>query len=143
MEGISPRFFCRAEDAGLLREILDGTADLKPRMEFLAPLDPFLWDKPLIRALWDFDYSWEIYTPAEKRKYGYYTLPILYGERFIGRIDTAADRKNGALAVKGLWWEPGVRETKKLTRFARFNGCEIHSEERQPTDGAAVGKEQK
>ena len=151
VEGISPRFFCRAEDAGLLREILDGTADLKPRMEFLAPLDPFLWDKPLIRALWDFDYSWEIYTPAEKRKYGYYTLPILYGERFIGRIDTAADRKNGALAVKGLWWEPGVRETKKLketlertlTRFARFNGCEIHSEERQPTDGAAVGKEQK
>ena len=101
-------------------------------LELLAPLDPLLWDKELIRALWDFRYSWEIYTPAAKRSYGAYTLPILYGERFVGRIDAAADRKSGALCVKGLWWEPGVRQTKTLQtaleqclcRFCRFNDCE-------------------
>lgn len=90
-----------------------------------------LWDKQLIAALWGFQYSWEIYTAAEKRKYGYYTLPILWGEDFIGRIETAVDRKTGTLLVKNLWYEPGVRQTKKLQsalektirRFARFNEC--------------------
>ena len=131
VEGIKIPFFCCARDETLLRRVLDGQEKRKPRMEFLAPLDPLLWDKALVKALWDFDYAWEIYTPAEKRKYGYYTLPILYGERFVGRIDCAADRKSGSLRVKGLWWEPGVRQTKKLQaaleqtlrRFSRFNGC--------------------
>lgn len=90
-----------------------------------------LWDKAMVEALWDFRYSWEIYTPADKRKYGYYTLPALWGEDFIGRIETVADRKNGTLLVKGIWLEDGVRKTKKLQntlestihRFARFNDC--------------------
>ena len=100
-------------------------------MEFLAPLDPLLWDKALVAALWDFRYSWEIYTPADKRKYGSYTLPILWGRDFIGRIETAADQKTGTLRVKNVWLEPGVRQTKKLQlaldrtlrRFAAFNDC--------------------
>ena len=112
-----------------MQAVLAGQADLKPRMSFLAPLDPFLWDKALISALWDYQYSWEIYTPAEKRKYGYYTLPILFGERFVGRIEAAPDRKTGTLRVKGLWWEQGVRSTKKLNAllertlrsFGKFN----------------------
>ena len=91
-----------------------------------------MWDKSLVEAVFDFRYSWEIYTPAVKRKYGYYTLPILFGDRFVGRVDSAVDRKEGVLRVKGLWWEPGVRVTKKLEtalertlqRFAKFNGCE-------------------
>ena len=132
VEGIRPVFVYRSEDEPLMQAVLRGQADLKPRMEFLAPLDPLLWDKALIQALWDFQYSWEIYTPAAKRKYGYYTLPILLGERFIGRIDCSADRKNGILLVNGLWWEPGIRETKKLQnelertlrRFCKFNDCQ-------------------
>ena len=80
--------------------------------------------------MWEFQYSWEIYTPADKRKYGYYTLPVLYGDRFIGRIE-AVPGKDGILRVKGLWYEPGVRQTKKLNaalertlrQFAVFNGC--------------------
>ena len=131
VEGIKPGFWYRAEDDALMQSVRAGAADAKPRMEFLAPLDPMLWDKPLIAALWGFQYSWEIYTPAEKRKYGYYTLPILWGERFIGRIEAAADRKTGALWVKNIWYEPGVRQTKKLQvalrrtvrRFAAFNDC--------------------
>ncbi|WP_022768941.1 winged helix-turn-helix domain-containing protein [Butyrivibrio sp. NC2007] len=132
VEGIKVPFYYRIEDEALMQEIIAGTADLKPRMCFIAPLDPLMWDKALILALWDFRYSWEIYTPAVKRKYGYYTLPIIYGDRFVGRIEAVPDRKEGILQVKGLWWEPGVRQTKALNRelertlgrFAKFNDCE-------------------
>ena len=117
-----------------MRTVLDGKADLKPRMSFLAPLDPLMWDKALVLAIWDFQYSWEIYTPAIKRKYGYYTLPILYGEKFIGRIEATPDRTEHVLHVKGLWWEDGIRLTKKLKddlhktlmTFCRFNECESY-----------------
>ena len=131
IEGIKTVFYYRAEDDPLMQDVLAERADLKPRLEFLAPLDPFLWDKALIEVLWGFRYSWEIYTPADKRKYGYYTLPVLWGEQFIGRIEAAADYKNGILRVKNLWLEPGIRMTKKLrtavertlTRFSKFNNC--------------------
>lgn len=131
VEGIKVPFYYLSEDEDLLQEILDGRADLKPRMSFIAPLDPLLWDKALILALWDFRYSWEIYTPAAKRKYGYYTLPILYGDRFVGRIEAVPDRREGILQVKGLWWEQGIRQTKVLNSaleralrsFAKFNDC--------------------
>ncbi len=131
VEGIKVPFYYRTEDEELMREILDGSADLKPRMSFIAPLDPLMWDKALIQALWGFTYSWEIYTPAVKRKYGYYTLPIIYGDRFVGRIEAVPDRKEGILRVKGLWWEQGVRQTKALRSaleralrdFAKFNDC--------------------
>ncbi len=131
VEGIKVPFYYRTEDEELMREILDGRADLKPRMSFIAPLDPLMWDKALILALWGFTYSWEIYTPAVKRKYGYYTLPIIYGNRFVGRIEAVPDRKEGILRVKGLWWEQGVRQTKALRSalertlrdFAGFNDC--------------------
>ena len=131
VEGIKASFYYHAEDEPLMQEILSGRAELKPRMSFIAPLDPLLWDKALILALWDFRYSWEIYTPAARRKYGYYTLPILYGDRFVGRIEAVPDRKERALQLKGLWWEPGIRRTKTLdaaleralSRFAEFNDC--------------------
>ena len=131
VEGIKPTFFYLAEDEALMQSVLNETLDAKPRMELIAPLDPLFWDKQLIAALWNFQYSWEIYTPAEKRKYGYYTLPLLWGERFIGRIETAVERKAGTLYVKNIWYEPGVRQTKKLQstlkktirRFAGFNEC--------------------
>ncbi len=131
IEGGRTLFYYRAEDETLMREVLAESLDRKPRLEFLAPLDPLLWDKAMIAALWDFSYAWEIYTPAEKRKYGAYTLPILWGESFIGRIDMTADRGNRILRVKKIWFEPGVRLTKRmgnaldrsLIRFAGFNGC--------------------
>ena len=131
VEGIKVPFYYRTEDEDLMQEIFGGHADLKPRLSFIAPLDPLLWDKALILALWDFRYSWEIYTPAVKRKYGYYTLPVLYGDRFVGRIEAVPDRKEGILQVKGLWWEPGIRQTKALNsaleralkNFAKFNDC--------------------
>ena len=115
-----------------MKSVVAGSADVKPRMELIAPLDPLMWDKALVQAIWDYQYSWEIYTPAEKRKYGYYTLPLLYGDRFVGRVWAVPDRKDDVLRVQGLWWEPDVRVTKKLRNalartlrtFARFNGVE-------------------
>ncbi len=137
VQGIKQTFYYLAKDEALMGSIVDGSADLKPRMSFIAPLDPLMWDKSLISALWDYQYSWEIYTPAVKRKYGYYTLPILFGDRFVGRIEAIPDRKNKILVVKGLWWEPGIRQTKKLNaelektliRFSEFNGCDSVSRE--------------
>jgi hypothetical protein len=131
VEGIKTPFYCLAEDEPLLQAVLEGLFDKKARMEFLAPLDPMLWDKALITALWNFRYSWEIYTPADRRKYGYYTLPILWGEEFIGRIEAAADHKANILHVKNIWLEPGIHRTKKLQtalnrticRFSEFNDC--------------------
>ena len=131
VEGIKQTFYYRSEDEPLMRSVIEGTADLKPRMSFIAPLDPLMWDKSLILALWDYQYSWEIYTPADKRKYGYYTLPVLFGDRFVGRIEAVPDRKNSVLEVRGLWLEPGIRQTKKqnkaleraLLNFAKFNDC--------------------
>ena len=131
VEGIKQAFYYRFEDEPLLQAVLEKTADLKPRMSFLAPLDPLMWDKSLVSAIWDYQYSWEIYTPAIKRKYGYYTLPILYGDRFVGRIEAIPNRTEHVLHVKGLWWENGVRLTKKLNShldktlksFCKFNDC--------------------
>ena len=130
VEGISAELYYRAEDHPLLETVLENR-DYKPRCEFLAPLDCFLWDRKLIKALFGFEYSWEIYTPASKRKYGFYVLPILYGDRFAGRIEAVCQSKTNVLLVKNIWYEDGVRQTKKLLseidktlkRFARFNQC--------------------
>lgn len=74
---------------------------------FLAPLDPLAWDRDLLLRLWDFDYRWEVYVPAAKRRFGYYVLPLLYGDRIVGRIEPRIDRAAGTLRVLGVWWEDG------------------------------------
>ena len=99
------------------------------RMEFIAPLDNLIWDRKLIKALFNFDYKWEIYTPKDKRKYGYYVLPILYGLEFIGRIELKIDKKSNRLNVKDVWWEDSKWDNdsthkilnQTLKRFSIFN----------------------
>ena len=81
-----------------------GTA---PGVAFIAPLDPLVWDRDLLRKLFGFDYVWEVYVPEPKRRWGYYVLPILYGDRFVGRIEPRIERKAKAINVIGLWWEDG------------------------------------
>ena len=136
VEGIRFPLYMLSEDLPLLESVTAGQADLKPRLEFLAPLDPMLWDRKLIEAVWNFQYSWEIYTPAVKRKYGYYVLPIICGDRFVGRIEPKADRENSVFTVQNIWLEPGVRQTKKLSgqidkavqRLAKVNDCTLPAE---------------
>lgn len=75
---------------------------------FLSPFDPLVWDRTRALDLFSFDYKIEVYTPAPKRKYGYFTLPILYNNQLIGRIDPKAHRKEGIFEVKAVHFEPGV-----------------------------------
>jgi len=131
VEGIKDMFYILEDDRTLLEAILSGE-EFPTRTEFLAPLDNLMWDRKLIQALFGFAYTWEIYTPAVKRKYGAYVLPILHGDQFVGRIEAVCERKTKTLVVKNIWYEDSVRQTKKLEaavddclkRFAMFNGCE-------------------
>jgi hypothetical protein len=136
VEGLRFPLYLTSADLPLLESVVTGQSDQTARLEFLAPLDPMMWDRKLIEALWGYQYSWEIYTPVPKRKYGYYVLPMLYGDRFIGRIEPKADRKTKTLTVRNIWFEPGIRQTKKLSgqidravqRLAKFNGCCLREE---------------
>ena len=91
------------------QEVDAGTSPgyVDPGVAFLAPLDPLCWDRDLLRRLFDFDYVWEVYVPEKKRRWGYYVLPILYGDRVVGRVEPRIERRSGALRIAGLWWEPG------------------------------------
>ena len=76
-------------------------------VSLLAPLDPFCWDRDLLRSLFAFDYVWEVYVPQARRRWGYYVLPILFGDRLVGRIEPRFDRPARAVRVLGTWWEAG------------------------------------
>ncbi len=86
---------------------LPGPGGSPAAVTFLAPLDPLMWDRDLVRRLFGFDYVWEVYVPAARRRWGYYVLPLLYGDRLVGRIEPRIDRRTGTLRVLGLWWEEG------------------------------------
>jgi uncharacterized protein YcaQ len=118
VEGFKGERFIVAEDVPFLdqaeREIAAGTppggtvrGGASPAVAFLAPLDPLCWDRELLRKLFDFDYVWEVYVPAPKRRWGYYVLPILYGDRLVGRIEPRIERRAKTLNVLGTWWEAG------------------------------------
>ena len=96
------------------------------QVAFIAPLDPLVWDRRLLRDLFGFDYLWEVYVPEAKRRWGYYVLPILYGDRFVGRIEPRVDRKADVLRVLGLWWEKGVRARDGDLRGALADALEVH-----------------
>lgn len=112
-EGFKGERFIVAEDIPYLdqaeRELAAGAppGDVEPAAAFLAPLDPLCWDRDLLRRLFGFDYVWEVYVPAPKRRWGYYVLPILYGDRLVGRIEPRIERRSKVLNVVGAWWEPG------------------------------------
>ncbi|MBK7396328.1 MAG: YcaQ family DNA glycosylase [Myxococcales bacterium] len=117
------------------RPLLEETARPSRRAKavaFLAPLDPLMWDRRLVLALFGFDYVWEVYTPLAKRKHGYYVLPMLFGDRLVGRVEPRFDRKERALHVRAVWLERGFSvETPgfapafhdALTAYARFVGA--------------------
>ena len=98
----------------------------------LSPFDNMLWDRPFIERLFGFRHVMEIYKPASRRVYGYYVLPLLHGDRIVGRADLKSDRKAGVLRMLAFHREPGVRDTKALDkaltraleRLARAAGLE-------------------
>jgi uncharacterized protein len=100
--------------------------DEPPGVAMLAPLDPLVWDRDLLRRLWDFDYVWEVYVPERKRRWGYYVLPILWGDRFVGRIEPRLDRARDRLVVLGLWFEPGFDPTDPAFVAALADALDAH-----------------
>ncbi|HEX2099460.1 MAG TPA: crosslink repair DNA glycosylase YcaQ family protein, partial [Candidatus Synoicihabitans sp.] len=92
-----------------------------PRL--IAPLDPVVYDRSLTRRLWDFDYTWEVYTPPAKRRRGYYALPLLAGAELVGDADLRANREAGRLEVvsrrvrRGYTSQSAVREVAAFLRL--------------------------
>jgi uncharacterized protein YcaQ len=97
------------------------------RTTFLSPFDRLVYDRARAEALWSFYYRLEMYVPKAKRQYGYYVLPILRGDRLVGRIEPVFDRKAGVLRVDNVWWEDGQRPVsleRPLRSLAKFLGAE-------------------
>lgn len=108
-------------EAGELREVrvagwtqrayLHREARIPRRIEaaaLLSPFDPVVWDRDRALRMFGFHYRIELYTPAPKRVYGYYTLPVLVDEALVGRIDLKSDRRRGVLRVQSAWSEQGA-----------------------------------
>jgi uncharacterized protein len=116
VEGMRDTLYAaEADRAALARASARGAAaDHTPRACIIAPLDNLLWDRGLIRSLFGFDYVWEVYKPLAERKYGYYVLPVIYGDAFIARFEPGKDKETGRLLIKQWWWEPGVEPTRAM-----------------------------
>jgi len=96
------------------------------RTTFLSPFDRLVHDRARAEALWDFVYRLEMYVPRAKRQHGYYVLPILRGDRLVGRIEPVHDRKQGKLEVIGTWWEQRPVDVRPALRsLARWLGASI------------------
>lgn len=108
VEGLpGQEFFIRRQDLPAL-EVAAQVPSGKPGAALIAPLDNLLWHRDVIEMLFDFYYRWEVYVPAAKRQYGYYVLPVLYGDRLVARLDPEFDRASKRFTVKGWWWEENV-----------------------------------
>jgi uncharacterized protein len=113
VDGFEELAYVHSERLGLLEMAFTG--GLEPTLTtLLSPFDPLVWDRQRARRLFDFDYTIECYTPAVKRRYGYFTLPILHRGQLIGRLDPKAHRTQGIFEIKALHLEPGVVITEVL-----------------------------
>lgn len=141
VEDVDSPIYIRHEDRGLLEDAASSQTHRK-RAVILAPLDNLLWDRRLIKTLFGFDYVWEVYKPVVERRFGYYVLPILYGDRFIARFEPGRNKDNGALMIKNWWWEAGVSPSKTMglelvrcfKRFLRFLGTDQLQIDKRLTD---------
>ena len=131
IEGSKEIFYIRKEDAPLL-----GKPARKNIAQFIAPLDKLIWDRGMIQELFDFEYSWEVYTPAAKRKFGYYVLPVLYKNQFVARFEPEPCRGTEPLKIKNWWWESEIKITDEMIaaiedafcRFSKYLGVEMMEE---------------
>ncbi|MES2964916.1 MAG: crosslink repair DNA glycosylase YcaQ family protein [Bdellovibrionota bacterium] len=128
LEGVKTPFFTSAKYTQRLDE---ATLD-ESRVKLLSPFDNVLIQRAPLKAIFDFDFMVEFYLPEAKRKYGYFSLPILLGDRFIGRVDTKADRATKRLLLRNVCFEnPSAIGAADLTALAKgvhefreFSGCD-------------------
>ncbi len=103
VEGVRGKRFVLREEV----ELLAAPPEPPASVAFLSPFDPLVWDRALLESLFGFDYVWDLFHPPAKRRFGWYVLPILFRDRFVGRIEPRIDRDGGSCEVLGLWWEDG------------------------------------
>ena len=150
VEGWKATHYAMASDAATLRELSAGRvpaawapleSTTTEEVVFLAPLDP-VSARGRARLLFDFDYVWEVYKPAHQRQYGYYTLPVLWGDRLVARFDSLFDRPSKSFLILGLWLEATTLGTDEpfadalargFARFATFLGADM-------VDATAIGE---
>lgn len=97
--------------------LLDAAVEEDDRLRILGPLDPLLWNRTLVEALFDFTYLWEVYKPAATRRWGYYVCPLLYRGALVGRIE--AHVEHGAVVLDRVWWEAEPYDTALEAALAR------------------------
>ncbi len=125
-------FYIRSQDLAAMQNA-EAAAGSRPAAAFIAPLDNAIWDRSLLEKVFDFYYRWEVYVPAAKRQYAYYVLPVLFGERFVARLDPAFERSSQTFVIQNWWWEAGVDKKDPalvealgdcIREFARYLGAE-------------------
>jgi uncharacterized protein len=130
VEGLrGPRFVLPGELA-----LLQAPPEPAPSVAFIAPFDSLLWDNALVAGLFGFDYVWEGFFPPARRRWGWYVLPVCFGDRFVGRIEPRIDRDRARVEVLGLWWEDGFTPSRTdgfvdamrdaLRAYLRFAGAD-------------------
>ena len=113
IEGWEEPAYVHPDNAELAASAVSG--ELRPSLTtLLSPFDPVVWDRARAAELFGFEYRIEVYTPASRRRYGYYSLPILHRGALVGRLDAKAHRREGLFEVKALNLEPGVPATEDL-----------------------------
>jgi uncharacterized protein YcaQ len=140
LEGSKDAWWLPAADLPLLDALENGAippqwtplgSTTRDEAVILAPLD-IVCTRGRAVQMFDFDYVWEVYKPVELRRWGYYTLPILYGDRLVARVDPKLDRKRKTLCLNGFWTEPGITLEdpafaaalqRGLASFAAFAGA--------------------
>jgi uncharacterized protein len=129
VEGMRGKRFVVDEELALLQ----APPDPAPSVAFIAPFDSLLWDPALLAGLFGFEYVWEGFFAPAKRRWGYYVLPIIFGDRFVGRIEPRIDRDQARVEVLGAWWEDGFAPRRadgfvdamreSLDAYLRFAGA--------------------
>jgi hypothetical protein len=130
VDGVRGKRLVLPEELALLQAPPEPT----PSVAFIAPFDSLLWDTALLTSLFAFDYVWEGFFPPAKRRWGYYVLPIVFGDRFVGRIEPRIDRDRARVEVLNVWWEDGFAPRRAdgfvdairdaLRAYLRFAGAD-------------------
>jgi uncharacterized protein YcaQ len=129
VEGVSGKRFVVRADV----ELLVAPPEPPPSVAFLSPFDALVWDRKLLGSLFGFDYVWELFLPPEKRRWGWYVLPIVFRDRFVGRIEPRIERDGARVQVLDVWWEDGFTPGRAegfvdamrgaLRAYLRFAAC--------------------
>jgi uncharacterized protein YcaQ len=122
VEGVRGKRFVLRDEV----ELLKAPPEPPSSVAFLPPFDALVWDRRLLGSLFEFEYVWELFVPPAKRRWGWYVLPILFGDRLVGRIEPRIDRGEGCVRVLNLWWEDSF-DPRRVEGFVDAMRAALHA----------------